>query len=302
MENNNREFGLFIDSLRLDRNVSREDLCEGIISLSQYKRYLRGVSSIPNNILVLLADRLKLSISDLHTLFSKRYDTQYNKIMEVYTLMHQNNFNSAYQKAQDLKSDILISEYNKLFFDFCLLQIQYNLNMVSKIHLLDIYSKMIDYPACIDNDSFNLIEMNIMLEIVNISSGMENYEPSEFLYTILASKTKSFLVSGDTGFMPVVYTTLSQVLGNQGLEEKVAEITGKGIEYCIKYSTTSGLPRLFLFNSFANFNLGQKDLALQSAKKAFMVLHIENKPEKMLFYKKAFENKFNMKLDELIRF
>jgi len=46
MENKAREFGLFIDGLRLERNISREDLCDGIMSLSQYKRYLRGDTSI----------------------------------------------------------------------------------------------------------------------------------------------------------------------------------------------------------------------------------------------------------------
>ena len=72
MENKAREFGLFIDGLRLERNISREDLCDGIMSLSQYKRYLRGDTSMPNAKLVQLADKLKFSITDIYGLFGKK--------------------------------------------------------------------------------------------------------------------------------------------------------------------------------------------------------------------------------------
>ena len=78
MENESREFGLYIDGLRLERNMSREDLCEGIMSLSQYKRYLRGDTSIPNGKLVMIADRLKFSINDIHFMFRKKHNTEYS--------------------------------------------------------------------------------------------------------------------------------------------------------------------------------------------------------------------------------
>ena len=57
LDNEAKEFGLFIDGLRLERNISREDLCDNVLSLSQYKRYLKGEASIPNDKIVLLADK-----------------------------------------------------------------------------------------------------------------------------------------------------------------------------------------------------------------------------------------------------
>ena len=90
-----REFGLFIDGLRLERNISREDLCEGIMSLSQYKRYLRGDTSMPNAKLVQLADRLMFSLSDIYSLFGKKHDDNYKKIWEIYTLIRKNESKSA---------------------------------------------------------------------------------------------------------------------------------------------------------------------------------------------------------------
>ena len=85
--NEAREFGLFIDGLRIERNMSREDLCEGVMSLSQYKRYLRGDTSIPNSKLVMIADRLKFSINDIHFLFRQKHNDEYNSINKIYNLI-----------------------------------------------------------------------------------------------------------------------------------------------------------------------------------------------------------------------
>ena len=95
MPDKTRDFGLFIDGLRLDRNMSRDELTEGIISSSQYKRYLRGDSSIPNSVLIQIADRLKFSISDIHLMFRSKSDKQYKKITRIYNKIRDNKFTEA---------------------------------------------------------------------------------------------------------------------------------------------------------------------------------------------------------------
>ena len=149
MSDDTKDFGLFIDGLRLDRNVSREDLIDGIISLSQYKRYLRGATSIPNSILLQLADRLKLSISSLHHIYESKQNTQLRKITNIYTLMKQFCFEDAYKSAMVIRDDVFISSYNKLFFDFCFICIQHNLHMVSDIHALELFPIVLEMKVTI---------------------------------------------------------------------------------------------------------------------------------------------------------
>jgi len=160
MENDAREFGLFIDGIRLERNMSREDLCDEIMSLSQYKRYLRGDTSIPNGKLVLIAERLRFSINDIHFMFRKKHNDEYNTIIKIYNKIKSNEYNDAYEIAKNYIKSIFVSEYNQLFFDFCLITIQYRLKMVSDIHVLDLYSKLISYPDCANNESFNMVEIS----------------------------------------------------------------------------------------------------------------------------------------------
>ena len=187
MSDNERDFGLFIDGLRISRNISREELINDIISLSQYKRYLRGASSIPNSVLILIADRLKLRISDIHFMYKQKSDKQYKKIQNIYTYIRDNNFEEAYKLANDIKNQATFSDYNKLFFDFCMITIQYNLKLVSAIHVLGMYSKLIDYPNCTDNNSFNWVETITLLKIVVISARIDNFEPSKLMYKTMMS-------------------------------------------------------------------------------------------------------------------
>jgi len=302
MQNKSRELGLFIDGLRLEKGITRENLCEEIMSLSQYKRYLRGDTSIPNGKLVQIADRLKFSIADIHILFGKKHNEELNKISSIYRLIRTNNYQEALILSQLVKKDIIVSEYNKLFFDFCLIKLQHALKMVSDIHVLDLYSRLIDYPTCTNNESFNIVEISSLIEIVTISSNMGNFEPSEIMYRILSSKTVSYSTSGDFTFLPTIYSSLSGILGLQKENEKVVSLSKKGIDYCLLHETLTGLSHLYFYNSLAQLYLGNRESALVSMRKAFMSLYLENKPKKFETFKLSFETQFDMKLDDLIKF
>ncbi len=302
MENKAREFGLFIDGLRLERNISREDLCDGIMSLSQYKRYLRGDTSMPNAKLVQLADKLMFSITDIYGLFGKKHNENYKKIWNIYKLIKTNEFKKALLLSNDLKQNVLVSSYNKLFYDYCMIKIQHSLKMVSDIHVLNLYSDLIDYPACTNNDSFNMVEISALVGIVNISASVGNYDAMNLLYRILTSKTFNYSTSGDSSFLPSIYSSLAMSLGTKGDHDKVLEISQKGIDYCLRHETSNALSHLLFYKSLSLLNLDRIEEGKEAAKKCFMHLYIENKPQKFTSFKKLFEQEYNIKLEDLIKF
>lgn len=302
MDDKAREFGLFIDGLRIERNISREDLCNGIMSLSQYKRYLRGDTSMPNAKLVQLADKLKFSINDIYSLFGKKHNDDYKRIWEIYSLIKKNEYKKAFSLADKLKNNVIVSEYNKLFYDYCMIKIQHGLGMVSDIHVLNLYSELIDYPNCINNDSFNMVEISALIGIIDVSSTIGNYEAMDLLYRILTSKTFNYTSSGSPTFLPSVYSSLSRSLGLKEENEKVVEISQMGIDYCLKHETSNGISHLLICKALALNNLGRIEEAKEEARKCFMHLYIENKPNKFKSFKKIFEDDFDMMLDDLIKF
>lgn len=300
MQNKAREFGLFIDGLRIERNISRENLCDGIMSLSQYKRYLRGDTSMPNAKLTQLADKLMFSIQDIYSLFGKKHNENYSKIWKILNLIKNNDPKQALKLAEDLKKDVLVSQYNKLFYDYCMIKIQHTLKMVSDIHVLNLYSDLIDYPACTNNDSFNMVEISALIGIVNTSASIGNFDPMNLMYRILTSKSFNYSTSGDSSFLPSIYSSLSRSFGAQDEHEKVLEISQMGIDYCLRHETSNALSQLLFYKSLSLLSLDRTEEAKIEAKKCFMHLFIENKPHKFSNYKKTFEIAFEMKLDDLI--
>jgi transcriptional regulator with XRE-family HTH domain len=301
MDKNSREFGLFIDGLRIDRNMSREDLCDGIMSLSQYKRYLRGESSIPNNKLVLIADKLKFTIDEIHKIFQERNNIQLIKIDNIYNLSRNRKYDEAYSEALKIRNKVFISEFNQLFFDFCFIHIQHKLNLVSNIHVLDLYSKMINYPDCQKNESFNWVELNILFEMIQVSLKVKNYEPAEFVYKLLNEKKYNFSVARDNRLMPNIFLVLGQTFGIQKKYKEVINITQKGIEHCLNHQTSFAIASLFSVNSLAHLALNEKKEAINSAKKALMQLYIEGNDKKIDEYKLRLSKAFNEDIDEIFK-
>lgn len=302
MNKNARDFALFIDGLRIEKKISRENLCEGIISLSQYKRYLRGDTSMPNNVVGDLADKLKFSINDLHLIYRNKSDNQYNKINEIYHFMVSNQLDEAYAIAKDFTDKHIVSSSNQLFFDFCMISIQHELQLISDIQVLEMFSGLIDYPECMENDSHSWIEINILMQIVQITAKMENYEPTNHMYTLL--KQENFIKSytGEGGMIPGIYATIAKILGRQEKDHEVVEICQIGIDYCVHHEISSSLSHLLFFKSFSLHNLGELDYALEESKKGFMQLYLEDKPDKFEIFRNIFERRFEMNLDDFIDF
>ncbi|PAT01614.1 hypothetical protein CI105_05950 [Candidatus Izimaplasma bacterium ZiA1] len=301
MENNAKEFALFIDGIRINRNLSRDELIEGIMSISQYKRYLRGDTSIPNSKLIELADKLNLSIHDLHFLFRDQNNDEYKRVLQIHNLVTEKEYQKALNLAMKFDSDMFIYNYNKMFYEYCVLRSQHAINMVSDVHVLDLYSTLIQYPDCENNESFNFVEISTLLQIALTSAKIENYTPVDLLYRILSSDRFRYSSSVETMIIPSVYSTLASILGIMDDYDKIIEITNLGIDYCIQRQTSNALPNLYYFNAIANLDLGNKPLALESARKCFMALYLENKPTKFDGFKQYFEEDFKMKLDDLIK-
>jgi len=302
MNDGAREFGLFIDGLRLERDISREDLCDGVMSLSQYKRYLRGDTSIPNGKLISIADRLKFSINDIHLLFSKKHDNEKNKVLHLYSLVREQQISKAYELGRELGKDIFLSDHTTQMYDFCMLLIQHSLNLVSDVHVLELYSKLIDYPNCIHKTSFNSVELSTLIQIVNLSAKVDNYEAANFLYQILSKDDFNFTSTYGSDHLPSVYSNISKIFGMQDDYTKVLDVTNRGIKYCLDNCRTNSLSHLYFYNALALQILDQKPEALQSAKKCFMLLFIESRDDNLKSFKVIFEKRFNMELKDLIDF
>lgn len=301
LETFSRDFALFIDGIRIERGLTRLDLIDEIISLSQYKRYLRGAAEIPNNVVIQLADRLKYNITDFYTLYTKKHGKEHNQIRSIYYLIQADQYVEALNASMKVNDELIVSSYNKLFFDYCVIYSQHKLGRVSDIHVLSKYSEMIDYPNCINNESFNMVEMSILSHIVTLSSNMGNYDPANFLFNILSKGNLNFSRNDDNTVLPFLFYVVARVIYQQGDYERVLVLCEEGIHMAIQNENNNSLPHLFLLNSLAHNKLGDTTKAKTLMKKSILLLKITNNETTLEVFKQTYKSNFDIPLEELLK-
>jgi len=301
MESMSREFALFIDGIRIERGISRLDLIDGIISLSQYKRYLRGVTAIPNDIILEIASRLKYSITDLYSLYTRKHSKEDTLIREVYNELRIGRFQEAYEKLSNLNPESFVSEYYKTSYDFCMIYVQHSLNRVSDIHVLQMYSELINFPECMNNDSFNFVEISTLTQIIRVSSTINNFDAANKLYAIMSSGKFNYSTQNENSLIPVLYYTIAIVFYKQDEYEKAIELASQGIQSAIKNENTNALPQIYMLDAFAKKNLDNLDEAYLSVKKCFMLLILTENKNAIESFKVSYYKVFDLPLEELMQ-
>jgi len=300
METISKEFSLFIDGIRIEKGLSRIDLIDGIVSLSQYKRYLRGVASFPNDVIIKIANRLNYDITDLYSLYSKKYNKEDLILREIYKLIQSFKYKEAELKLNEVNSELLISNYYKTFYDYLSLHTQHKLGRVSDVHVLSLYSNLINYPNCMNSHSFNMVELNVLNQITIVSSTMENYEPANLLYRVFTSGNFSSTITNDSSILPSIYYTVARVNYKQEYFERTIELTNLGIGISLSNDNIKILPYLYYLNARANKNHGDDEAAILSVKKCF--LHLISMGNKAVYetFLKLYNQTFETPLEDLL--
>jgi len=302
MDNTSQEFGLFIDSIRSSRNMSREDFVDGIISTRQFQRYLKGESSITNDKIFQLIDRLEMNILNVYKLFINRQNTEYNYISNLYNLIVLFNYKDAFAIINKTDVDSFSSKYNKSFFIYCKITTLYNLKIISKDMAMNQYKNLINYPKCLEYSNINFIEL---ITLISLSSYQLNYKNDKniayFLYRVLKQENLEADVEISRK-LPSLIGTTCQTLGMLENNDKVIKLAQHGIDICLKSQVTNSLPNLFYYKSLSLLNMGEREKALIEVKKTFMLLEIQNNTEKIAIFDSLLKKHFNISKVELMKY
>ena len=293
------DFGRFLDSLRKSRNMSREEFVEDIISLRQYQRFVNGESSINNEKLYKLIDKLGMSYFNVHKLYFNSEENIISKLNSIYGAIIRDNMTLASDLIEKISLIELFNEYSKAYFKLCELLILKKTKKMPDSLVTQKLKNLIDYPNCLNNKIINFVEYISFIHISSYSS--DNYDDSRIL-NFLYDKIKSNSISTDSiliSYMPSTYAHIARRLGIIGEYRKALSISQKGIEWCLKYENYNSLTHLLMYKSFSLKDLGRLEESLIAARKVFALLFVEGKEIKTKKFTKTFERTFNMKVSEL---
>ncbi len=298
MKNASQEFGLFIDNLRSTRNISREEFVDGILSTRQFQRYLKGESSISNEKILKLVDKIELDFFSVYNRFLKSSNIEHQIVNQIYDHIMALEYKDSYELIQEYKNHTFTSAHYRKLFDLYDILTRHKLLRISTDMAVDYFENIIDYPKCMKNEILNFIELTALIYIAQIITNEQKKKKIMLkLYDILKyHKISDFNVKD--GKMAVVYSVFAKLLGTQEKYPEVIYFTKKGIELCELNKTTNSLAHLYYYCALGYMGNNNMAKALSNAKKAFFVLELENSPLRYKEFVKKFESHFNIKFSE----
>ena len=288
--------GKIIDELRQERKMTREDLCEDIMSVRNYQRFVAEEVNVSNDKLGKLIDKLSLDYFTVREISRHRGEGKYTKIHAVYQLMQSNADQQAYEDLQKIKRNSIDSEYMKLFYDYLKIDLERQLKIISQEEAVEALKSLIDYPNILEYEVLNFIELNILV-ILNLHfSKLEDDTIAQFLYKLLLEENLQEKGLNES-FLPSLYSSTAQSLGTFTRYEQALEISDKGIEECMKLKMFTTLHQLFFFKALAHHKLNQDKNKIDTLKRLYTLLYTLDEEEKSKEYFETIKTVFNIDLD-----
>lgn len=298
MEKTARNFGRFLDEMRSSRNISRENFTDEIISIRQYQRYISGETSINNEKLFKLIDRLNMDLQSVYRQFIKMEDEELSLIKQMYSFIKRDEYLNAEKILNSLNKENIMSQYNRNYYTFCEILIQQNLKKISKDMAISSLKKLANYPLVLEQSTLSFVELITLLDLSYFLISKENDKKiAEYLFNIL--KGNDISSSIPDLYLPSIYAHVAKNLGSLKEYEKTILIADKGIQICRNLETFNSLAHIYSFKAIALDMLNRRDEAIIEIKNLFKILDIENKPQKTKAFETYVQKQFNLKITDL---
>lgn len=292
----NQNMGKILDEIRQERKLSREDLCESIMSVRNYQRFISEEVNVSNDKLSKLIDRLNLDYFTLREIYTHRSKDSYSKLHNVYFLMQANSDKQAYKQLQEIDSKIFESAYMQLFYNYLKIDLERQLGIVPFEQSIQKLSDLIDFPNVLEFEVLNFIELNVLAILNKYYTKKEDDRIVNFLYNFLIDdelSKKGILAS----FLPSLYTSTAQSFGGFGDYQKALDMSNKGIKECMKLQMFNGLYHLLYFKAISHSKLGQTKEADDAQKRLFTLLYTLKEEDKNAEFLPIFQRNFKKEIN-----
>lgn len=298
--NQSRELALYIDRLRLYRNISQDTFLEDIVSARQYRRYLNGVSTLSYVILDKLSRRLGFNAEFVIMEVESEKIKQSLEVHKLYNAIVSKNKLAADLILKEIKKYPIYLESNELLYHHCLNMYDYHFLNLKQEVLIKKTKILVDFDTLLIKKVLSTTELLIMVNFFNF----DQFEQIDLIASKLESYLKNDLmvVSGqNVKVIILVFEELSRYYSIKENYTKMYEYAILGINYANEVKSNYMLEALHFFAGAASFDLNEIDRCKKHLIQCYSFLMSEEKYEKMASYQSFFKDEFSIDIAEEIR-
>lgn len=248
----------YFEMLRVARGgISQVDFIGGIISMTQYRRYLKGDAKLPFRVIVAFSNRLGLKYDYVLDQIDFTKNAERRLITRLMNAIVTYNYKEFDTIIAELDHSYFIQSENKLIFDYILVLSDLFRNKVSKELSLYKLKKLIDYPNILTSKKvLSVAEFMILGEITTLIPIDEQTISLNRLKEILTNP-KDVVVGNNEKMVIMLLVRIIKTLGISKQFDDALYYSLKGIDICRAVHTNYSLDYLYYYAALCYHESGK---------------------------------------------
>lgn len=284
---------IYIEQLRAARNISQLSFVEDVVSLRQYRRYLKGESDIPFNIVHQLTAKLGMKTDNILREFEVAKIEETKKINKLYNYAVNYAFNDFTKLKKELSEDHIIEASNLLLYKHTLFISDYYQRKITVHQVKDLNVDLINYPNVLDKGILNTIELLILTFLIDVVSVEEQKRIIEKLYKYINDE-KMIISGGNEKVLTLILARLAKYSGILQSFEQVIKFCDVGIERNKSLFSYYLMDYFYYYKSLAYHKLGDQKNYEISLNKVFNILEFEGNESKIQKFVELINEDYNI--------
>jgi transcriptional regulator with XRE-family HTH domain len=295
-----KDLSLYFDKLRYERNMTQETFVTGIVSIRQFRRYLKGECDIPQDIINQLSRRLGFKPEYVIFDFESERVNETTLITNFYNAVANKDYIAAEDYNKQIRSKYIIDDVNRLYYTHTVNLLEMNRNIISEELFLEKTIKLIDFPNILKNRMLSNSEIMILSTLMSLRSFNEKEKIAERLKLYISQP--NLIVSGHSE--QIVLLCLQRLSQYEGINENYTEVIrlcNQGVEISKNHKVYYLLEYFYYFLSLAYHKLGNIKKYEESVFRCYATLYAENNEKKIDKFTYLIEDDYKISLHKFVQ-
>ncbi len=295
-----KDLALYFEKLRFDRQLTQEVFVEGIVSLRQYRRYLKGDSHISQDVVNQFCERLGYPTHSLLIDFENERQEEMKRVVRFYNMVAYRDEPAYLAFVKEYPRKRIMDRLNLMIYDHSLIAHEYNHRRITPEEYTKHTLELIDYPRILSKLPISTPELLILSSLLYSPSFQDREHLASHLFKI--SENPNLVISGRTETVyPLVMYRLIQYQGIQKRYQEVLELSDRVIAYNHEQRMYYMMDSFYYFKALAHSYLGQKEAYEDALFKAYALLRGWSNQPNMDRMKKLIESDWPIDFDQFAK-
>lgn len=253
------KYAYHIDELRQKANISLGDFCEGVCDTRTFRYYISGSRTMSQKALNGFCGKLGFTPKDFYSSFNRSDKEEYQEVANLYLDVSNGKLESAKKRLLNLDRKQFTNPQSEYLFDYSIIEYNFRSKAITKEHALDLFSKLINYPKCLNKNAFTMVEFVTLKSISSIEFLIKEYKAYNHLKDMLINPEVELVSAELRDTLPYLYGYISFMAGMKGDIEISKEMAKKGIKFSHRLQSMDGLDKMYYYYTLSCFMLGDDD-------------------------------------------